>query len=34
MSKTHTSTVGVDNADTKGAVLHVALEVKHGALTG
>lgn len=31
--KTHTSAVGVDDADAQRAVLHVALEVEHGALT-
>lgn len=31
--KTHTSTVGVDDADSQRAVLHVALQVEHGALT-
>ena len=29
---THTSTVGVNDADSQRAVLHVALEVEHGAL--
>lgn len=32
--KTHTSAVCVDDADSQRAVLHVALEVEHGALTG
>lgn len=31
--KTHTSAVRVDDADPQRAVLHVALEVEHGALT-
>ena len=30
---THTSTVGVDDADSQRAVLHVALELEHGALS-
>lgn len=34
VGKTHASTVGVDNADTQRAVLHVALQVKHWALAG
>lgn len=33
VSKTHASAVGVDDADSQGAVLHVALQVEHGALT-
>lgn len=31
-TNTHTSTVGVNDADSQRAVLHVALEVEHGAL--
>lgn len=31
--ETHTSAVGVDDVDSQRAVLHVALEVQHGALT-
>lgn len=31
--KTHTSTVGVYDADSQRAVLHVALEVEHRALS-
>lgn len=32
-SETHIAAVGVDDADTQGTVLHVALEVEHGALS-
>lgn len=31
--ETHAAAVGVDDADAQRTVLHVALQVKHGALT-